>query len=61
MAGGEPRTVPTEVPVEAFLATLGDKRRAEAELVIGVMREVTGHPPVMCGPSIVAFDRYHYR
>ena len=25
------------------------------------MREVTGYPPVMWGPGIVGFDRYHYR
>jgi len=25
------------------------------------MRDVTGHPPKMWGPSIVGFDRYHYK
>ena len=61
MATDRARTAPTEVPVGAFLATVGEARRAEAEVVIEVMRGVSGHEPVMWGPSIIGFDRYHYR
>lgn len=56
-----PKTVPTEVPVEAFLATVSEQRRAESEQVIEIMQEISGHEPVMWGPSIIGFDRYHYR
>ena len=48
--------------VKAFLAVIPDpKRRADAETVLTLMREVTGKPPQLWGGSIVGFGSYHYK
>jgi hypothetical protein len=55
-------TAPTGQPVEEFLETVPDaRRRADADRLVGLMREVTGAEPVMWGPSMVGFGHYHYR
>lgn len=54
-------TAPTDVPVEDFLATVSEKRRREAHVLIDMMREVSGEEPVMWGPSIIGFGTHHYR
>jgi hypothetical protein len=59
-AEDSPATAPTTVPVEAFLETVAEPRRTESQTLVQLMREVTGHEPVMWGPSIVGFDAYHY-
>jgi hypothetical protein len=44
----EPKTKPTEVSVESFLAGVADEqRRADVFQLLGIMREITGHPPRM--------------
>ncbi|GAA2713381.1 hypothetical protein GCM10010429_31880 [Micromonospora olivasterospora] len=54
-------TVPTDASVEDFLAAVPDeRRRADARRLCGVLREVTGEPAVMWGPSIVGFGSYRY-
>ena len=58
----DPKMVPTQVAVDAFLeAVPDDVRRADAHTLLDLMRSVTGEPPVMWGPSIVGFGTYHYR
>ena len=58
----EPKTTRTGASVDEFLATVADpKRRADAEAVCGLMREVTGLEPAMWGASIVGFGQYHYK
>jgi hypothetical protein len=53
---------PTRADVEGFLAAVPDAtRRADAAALTRVMGEVTGQPPVLWGPSLVGFGRYHYR
>jgi hypothetical protein len=53
---------PTEADVEEFLGAVPDAtRRADAAVLARLMGEVTGEPPVLWGPSIVGFGRYHYR
>jgi len=55
----EPKTKPTDVPVDDFLATVDNpKRRADAEVVKALLTEVTGERPVMWGPSIVGYGSY---
>lgn len=57
----QPVTVPTDASVDDFLAAVpDDRRRADAERLCALLREVTGEPPVMWGPSIVGFGAYHY-
>jgi Domain of unknown function (DU1801) len=53
---------PAGTSVAAFLASVPDQqRRADAERLCALMREVTGEPPVMWGTSIIGFGSYHYR
>ncbi len=56
------KTQPTEASVAAFLDGVeSDLRRQDAETLLDLMGRVTGDPPIMWGPSIVGFGRYHYR
>jgi hypothetical protein len=58
----ENKTGPTDVPVEEFLASVEHPvRRADGLELLELMKSVTGQDPVMWGPSIVGFGRYHYR
>ena len=58
----ENKTAPTDVPVEAFLASVEHPvRRQDAATVLELMRDVTGQEPVMWGPSIIGFGSYHYK
>ena len=55
----EPKTRPTDVPVDDFIASVEHpKRRADAAVVRGLLAEVTGEKPVMWGPSIVGYGSY---
>jgi hypothetical protein len=57
----ELKTKPTNVSVEAFLNNVADsQQREDAYRVLKMMKEVTGEPPRMWGPSIVGFGKYHY-
>lgn len=52
---------PTDVDPYEFIGQVEHPvRRADAERMVEIMREVTGEEPVMWGPSIIGFGRYHY-
>lgn len=56
------KTQPTKVPINDVLSGITDEQqRKDAEALIRLMRKITGKAPVMWGPSIVGFDRYHYK
>ncbi|MGR6318277.1 DUF1801 domain-containing protein [Micromonospora soli] len=56
-----PVTIPTDASVDDFLAAVPDeRRRADAERLCAMLRDSTGEPPVMWGPSIVGFGSYRY-
>lgn len=58
----EAKTKPTEVSVTSYLAGIEDaSRREDCKEIAALMKRVTGCAPKMWGPSIVGFDRYHYR
>jgi hypothetical protein len=58
----EPKTKPTKVPLEKFLAAVTPEvRREDAKVLDAMMRRVTGEKPVMWGPSIVGYGTFHYR
>lgn len=62
MAKSENKTQPTAASVADVIAAVPDpRRRAEAEAVDAIMRRVSGEPPVLWGPSIIGYGRYHYR
>jgi hypothetical protein len=52
----EPKTRPTDASVADFLAAVPNAvRRADAAVVDAMLREATGEPPVLWGPSIVGY------
>jgi hypothetical protein len=56
------KTVPTKSSVAGFVASIPDStRRADAEALIHLMKDVTGLEPAMWGPAIIGFGSYHYR
>lgn len=61
MSKSENKTGPTPVSPYDFIETVEPPiRREEAAHLIEIFREITGHEPVMWGPSIIGFDSYHY-
>lgn len=55
------KTVPTDAPVTAFLATIADEsKRQDSERLIAMMAEITGQPATMWGPAIIGFGTWHY-
>lgn len=61
MARNENKTGPTEVSVWDFIENVEPpQRKADAERLVAIFEEETGHQPVMWGPSIIGFDSYHY-
>jgi uncharacterized protein DUF1801 len=59
MAGN--KTQPTDQNVAAFLAAIEHPtRREDAQALDQLFRDTTGYEPVIWGPSIVGYGRYHY-
>ena len=55
----EPKTRATETDVNTFIETIADPdQRADAEQLVEMLMDITRHPPVMWGDSIVGFDTY---
>ena len=56
------KTVEHDGDVAEFVASVASEtRRKDARTLIDLMRRVTGQPPLMWGPSIIGFGRYHYK
>jgi hypothetical protein len=57
----EPKTKPTDVKVADFLASIADEqKRADAQVIVNLMRDVTKVEPQMWGPSMIGFGCFHY-
>ena len=55
------KTQPTDRDVMTFLkAVMPERRRRDALRLDRIFREETGYNPVMWGPAIVGYGRYHY-
>lgn len=58
----ELKTKKTTASVQDFIqAITNESQRADAQQILDLMREITGEPPAMWGPSIIGFGSYHYR
>jgi Domain of unknown function (DU1801) len=57
----ELKTKPGAGSVAAFLAGVEPERRKQCRALMKIMKEVTGARPVLWGPSIVGYGKYHYR
>ena len=56
------KTQPNDGDVGAFLASVEHPtRRQDSQVVLELMRRITGEEPKLWGPSIVGFGSYHYR
>lgn len=56
------KTQPTDVSLETFFATIeSPRKREDARDLDALFRKVTGFAPVMWGPSIVGYGKYHYK
>lgn len=57
----DPKTKPSSVSPEAFIASLEEeRRRGESEQLLAMMTELTGEKAVIWGGNIVGFGNYHY-
>ena len=55
------KTGQTEKSAAEFIAAVEpDWKRTDSERLDAIFREVSGFEPVMWGPSIVGYGRYHY-
>ena len=58
----ENKTKPTEQSPSDFIASVEHPvRRADAERLDQLFREITGFAPKMWGPTIIGYGQYHYR
>lgn len=58
----EPALRLTDVDPHEFIASVDHPvRRADAEVLLELMEDVTGQPAAMWGPSVIGFGHYHYR
>lgn len=58
----EQKTKPTKVNVDSFIKSIADgKKRDDCYKIIDIMKKVTKEEPVMWGPTMVGFDKYHYK
>ena len=56
------KTQPTDIAPTDFIATIEhDRKRAEATELNALFQRVTGFTPVMWGPSMIGYGRYHYK
>ena len=56
------KTKPTKMSVAAHIKAMkGAERQADCRTLAAMMEDVTGAKPVLWGPSIVGFGKYHYK
>jgi hypothetical protein len=57
----ENKTKPTNISPEDYIAAVEHPtRRADAEVLLEMMKRITGWEPRMWGPSIIGFGSYDY-
>jgi hypothetical protein len=57
----EPKTLPTDADVPAFLAALEPaSRRADAQAIAALLEAIAGCPPVLWGGSMIGYGQYSY-
>lgn len=62
MTDTENKTRPTDIDPEAFIAAIEHPvRRADALILLEMMRRLSGEDACMWGPSIIGFGQYHYK
>jgi hypothetical protein len=58
----ELKTKPNKASIDKFLNSIKDeKKRNDAYKILELMKKITKEEPIMWGPSIVGFGKYHYK
>lgn len=58
----ENKTKATSVLVADFIQSVSSPTlQADAQTLCKLLTDITGHQPVMWGPSIIGFGQYHYK
>lgn len=57
----EPAMSPSDIPVIDVLDRVSGPRRAEADELVDLFREITGAEPVVWAGRIIGFGEYQYR
>lgn len=58
----ENKTKPTDASADDYIDAIeGEERRDDCRALVKLISKITKHKPVMWGPSIVGFGRYHYK
>jgi hypothetical protein len=56
------KTKATTVSVDTYISKIADESvRDDCHTLVRMMQKITNEPPVMWGPSIVGFGKYHYK
>lgn len=56
------KTKKNDGDVTQFLNTVDNpKRKSDTEIVLSIMRNITGEEPTMWGDSIIGFGSFHYK
>lgn len=62
MTDSENKTQPTDLNPEAFIAAIEHPvRRADAQVLLELMRRLSGEEPRMWGETMIGFGTYHYK
>lgn len=62
MKKSQNKTQPTDTPVSKFVSKIvNDEQKKDTETLIRLMKKITKKKPIMWGPSIIGFDKYHYK
>lgn len=58
----ENKTQATSNSVAEFLDKVENpERKQDCQTIVAIMQQITGEQPVLWGPSIVGFGKYHYK
>ena len=62
MAKNQNKTVATDRSVEQFIDSVDNEvKRNDSLTLLHMMADITDHPPVMWGSSLIGFGTYHYK
>jgi hypothetical protein len=54
-------TAQYDSPVKDFIASLDEQTAKDSQLLIEMMRQISGHEPKMWNIGTIGFDAYHYK
>jgi hypothetical protein len=58
----ENKTKPTKLSVPAFIDAITDPtRKADAKMLVKLMKKASGEKPTMWGPAIIGFGSHHFK